>query len=170
MYNLESTRLITRKLTENDIVIWSKFFEDKDAIAFFPVSNLTSLDRATQWIEMQLFRYANNLFGLQALIDKDSNQFIGQCGLVMQEVDGEKEIEVGYHILKQYWGRGYAPEAAKLFIDYAFQKKLATSIISIIDRRNIKSQRVADKNGLLKEKETIWKNLNVYIYRIKKSN
>jgi RimJ/RimL family protein N-acetyltransferase len=85
---------------------------------------------------------------------------------MVQEVDGVNEIEVGYHIFKKYWGLGYAPEAAKLFIDYAFQNELTDSVISIIDIRNIKSQRVAEKNGLKREKQTIWSGLEVHIYRI----
>jgi len=169
--NLESLRLVTRKLIENDIVIWSDFFAEKDAVELFPTFGLiTNSDRAKQWIEKQLARYSDNRFGLQALIDKTSKKFIGQCGLVTQEVDGKTEIEVGYHILKQYWGQGYAPEAAKLFIDYAFKNNLTQSVISIIDKRNFKSQRVAEKNGLEIEKETKWSDIDVYIYRIEKNN
>jgi len=167
--NLESPRLVTRKLIENDIVIWSDFFAEKDAVEFFPNFGLTTnSDKAKLWIEKQLARYSDNRFGLQALIDKKSENFIGQCGLVTQEVDGKTEIEVGYHILKQYWGQGYAPEAAKLFIDYAFKNNLTQSVISIIDKRNFKSQRVAEKNGLKIEKEIKWSGMDVYIYRIEK--
>ena len=167
--NLESLRLVTRKLIENDIVIWSDFFAEKDAVELFPTFGLiTNSDRAKQWIEKQLARYSDNRFGLQALIDKTSKKIIGQCGLVTQEVDGKTEIEVGYHILKQYWGQGYAPEAAKLFIDYAFKNNLTQSVISIIDKRNFKSQRVAEKNGLKIEKEIKWSGMDVYIYRIEK--
>ena len=88
----------------------------------------------------------------------------------MQEVDRETEIEVGYHIFKRFWGQGFAPEAAKLFIDYAFKNNLSNSIISIININNIRSQQVAEKNGLVREKQTNWLDLNVYIYRIKKED
>ena len=53
-------------------------------------------------------------------------------------------------------------------MDYAFQNNLTNSIISIIDIRNIRSQRVADKNGLTREKQTKWSEIDVYIYRIDK--
>jgi len=124
-------------------------------------------ERATHWVNKQLNRYADNQFGLQVLIDKNTNEFIGQCGLLLQTIDDNTEIEVGYHIFKKYWGQGYAPEASKLFIDYAFQNKLTDSVTSIIAVNNIKSQRVADKNGLFREKQTTWSGLDVYIYRIK---
>jgi RimJ/RimL family protein N-acetyltransferase len=152
------------------VKIWTEFFEDKEATEFFPPTKETSEQQASGWIDRLLLRYANKRYGLQALYKKDTHEFVGQCGLLLQEVDGIAELEVGYHILKKYWGNGYAPEAAQLFIDYAFKNNLAESVISIIDTRNVKSQRVADKNGLLREKETVWSGLEVYIYRVKKAD
>jgi [ribosomal protein S5]-alanine N-acetyltransferase len=169
--NLETERLLTRKLTKGDTAIWADFFNDKEAIEFFPfLSSDSNEEKSRNWIDRQLNRYAENRFGLQALIDKRTNLFVGQCGLLAQEVDGKAETEVGYHIFKKYWGQGFAPEAARLFIDYAFKNNLTNSIISIIDRKNIRSQSVAEKNRLTKEKETTWSTMNVYIYRIDKKN
>jgi RimJ/RimL family protein N-acetyltransferase len=169
--NLESNRLLTRKLTNDDVTTWADFFRDEEAVEFLHNLGFNSCEeRATHWVNKQLNRYADNQFGLQVLIDKNTNEFIGQCGLLKQTIDEQTEIEVGYHIFKQYWGQGYAPEAAKLFIDYAFQNKLTDSVISIINTKNVKSQRVADKNGLIREKQTTWSGLDVYIYRKKITN
>lgn len=168
--NLTSERLRTRFLTKGDLPYWADFFKDKEAIALFPPMEGSAEQKAEAWINRILQRYMDKRFGLQAIFEKETNTFIGQCGLLLQEVDGTTEVEVGYHILKKYWGKGYAPEAAKLFIDYAFKNELASSVISIIDKRNTKSQRVADKNGLLLEKETKWSGIDVYIYRIYKKN
>ena len=167
--NLESKRLKTRFLTLNDIPLWADFLKDKEAIKYFPNANFPSVEeRSKFWIEKQLARYENKQYGLQALYTKDTNEFVGQCGLLEQSVDGIKEIEVGYHILPKFWGKGYAPEAAKLFFDYGFSKQVSDSIISIIHVQNIKSQRVAEKNGLQREKQSRWNDLDVFIYRLKK--
>lgn len=164
---MKSNRLTTRFLTREDIPAWSVFFEDPGSVAYLPDYGLPNATaRATQWIERQLMRYENQLYGLQALIEKSTGDFIGQCGLITQEVDGKKEVEVGYHVFRPYRGNGYAPEAAKLFIDYAFEHNQTDRVISIIDVRNINSQRVADKNGLTRERVTTWNGLNVYIYQI----
>lgn len=169
---LESERLITRKLVPSDNVIWSAFFEDKEATEFLFLESLglnSNLEIANHIIEKQRTRYAENRFGLQVLIHKSTNEFIGLCGLLAQEVDGVNEIEVGYHIFKKYWKQGFATEAAKLFIDYAFTNHLALSIISVIDVENTKSRRVAEKNGLKIDKLTKWLDgEDVYIYRIEK--
>ncbi|WP_247237207.1 GNAT family N-acetyltransferase [Telluribacter sp. SYSU D00476] len=166
---LESERLYTRFLVPEDAMAWAEFFEDTEAVAYLPDFCLdTAEEKAQYWINRQLGRYRENRYGLQALVHKQTGELIGQCGLLLQEVDGQTELEVGYHILPRYWGQGYAPEAARLFIDYAFEQGLAPSIISIIDIRNIKSQRVAEKNGLIREKQTRWADRDVYVYRLMK--
>src|SRR6185295_7743122 len=96
---LQSPRLITRFLTRDDIVIWTDFFKDEDAVELMPTYGLTSNEaRAKRWIEKQLDRYATHRMGHQALIDKRTNAFIGQAGLLVQVADGITEIEVGYHV------------------------------------------------------------------------
>jgi ribosomal-protein-alanine N-acetyltransferase len=167
--NLESERLVTRKLTLDDVDGWSSFFEDEEAVKFLPDRGFNSTkERARNWIDRQLARYAEQRYGLHALFNKKSNAFVGQCGLILQVVDGEPQLEVGYHIFKKHWGQGYAPEAAKLFIDFAFEYNQAASVISIISVGNIKSQRVAQKNGLAKVRQTRWSDLDVFIYLIDK--
>jgi [ribosomal protein S5]-alanine N-acetyltransferase len=164
---LETKRLVTRFLTHADILPWTKFFNDPDALEFLPIFGFNSSEeKAAFWIDKQLTRYREKKFGLQALIDKSTNSFIGQCGLIKQVVDDVEEVEVGYHIYKQYWGLGYASEAAKLFIDYAFANQLSGSVISLIATGNLKSQRVAEKNGLAREKQTTWSGHDVFIYRL----
>jgi len=169
--NLESERVLTRFLTLEDIKIWANFFNDKEALEFLPDYGISSNEeRAKHWIDRQLMRYQEKRYGLQALLDKRTNEFIGMCGLIEQNVEGKSEIEVGYHIFKKHWGQGFAPEAAKLFIDFGFRNNLCDSLISIIARGNIKSQRVADKNGLILTKATNWMNIDAYIYRINKED
>lgn len=166
--NLETSRLKTRWLVAEDHVRWTSFLANKKATQFFP-DYLTDqpAERAKEWIKRQLNRYAENKFGLQALIDKQTGAFIGQCGLLLQEIDGVSELEVGYHILPEYWGRGYAPEAASGFMHYAMINQLSDSIISIIHHQNTNSMRVAEKNGLKPDKQTKWNDLDVVIYRTK---
>ena len=160
--NLVSERLKSRFWTIDDLPAWSEFYTYREAVELYPPQ---FLDPRRQ-LERQMERYAQHTFGLQAIIHKGTNEFLGQCGLLLQEVDGLRELEVGYHFIRRYWGNGYAPEAAKMFIDYAFANDLAPSVISIIDVRNTNSQRVAEKNGLKKEKETVWNGIHAHVYRV----
>lgn len=169
--NLESERLKTRYLTINDTELFSIFFENEEAQKFLPKFFESPLVRAKHLIEKQLERYEENRLGLQVILHKETDEFLGICGLLLQNVDDKIEIEVGYHFLPKHWGKGYAPEAAKLFINYAFENKLTNSVISIIDIENFKSQRVAEKNDLKIEKQIKYlDNEDVYIYRMNKED
>jgi len=165
--HLETERLITRKLILEDDKAWSTFFEDQECVKYLPDYHIEdNLARAKHWVERQINRYENKLFGLQMLTDKQNKEFVGMCGLITQDVDGIKEIEIGYHLFKKHWGKGYASEAAKLFREYAFKNNLSPSVISIIHVDNIRSQKVAVANGMIREKRHTWNNIDAYIYRI----
>jgi len=107
---------------------------------------------------------------MNVLIDKSTGQLVGQCGLLVQEVDGTEELEIGYSILPKFWNRGYATEAAKKCRDFAFINSYTDSLISIVHKENIKSEKVALKNGMLQTKQTVFKDMPVNIFRIDKNN
>lgn len=163
---LQSERLYTRFLTLEDISQWSAFFDSKIATEFtMDFGPITSEEKGKIWIEKQLNRYAENRYGLQAIILKSNGKLIGQCGLLHQIVNGKDELEVGYHFLPEYWGNSYAPEAAKTFMEFAKTHNLSDSITSLIAINNLRSQRVAEKNGLQREPQTTWMDKEIYVYR-----
>lgn len=164
---LESKRLMTRFIQSGDAYHWQPFVASADATLFFPdyFAPVDSLAAAERFLSKQLMRYQEKRYGLQALLLKDSNELIGLAGLLTQVVDGVEVMEVGYHILPEYWSRGFATEAANLFINYAKEKGLCSSIVSIIDVENHASMRVAEKNGLQRHEQTNYDGLKVWLYR-----
>jgi RimJ/RimL family protein N-acetyltransferase len=163
---LETPRISTRFLSRFDIEAWSAFFENDEAFQFLMKRDgQTNLELSEKWIKKQLQRYESGTFGLQAIIDRKSKQMVGQCGLLLRKIDGKLEIEVGYHILKKYWGMGYAPEAAKLFVDFALENQLAQNVIAIIHEKNEKSIRVAEKIEMKLDRETEWMGERVKVYK-----
>jgi [ribosomal protein S5]-alanine N-acetyltransferase len=79
-------------------------------------------------------------------------------------------MEIGYHLLPKFWHGGYASEAAIACKDFAFKNNLSESLISIIHPKNIASQKVAIKNGMTLDKETSWREMKVWIFRINKKS
>jgi len=165
-----TARLNIRPLTLSDSEDWIPFFIDNPSDKFLALSFNTSPmpNQSRAWIERQLLRYRENRYGLLALTDKTTRKLVGMCGLLTQEVDGQAELEIGYHLLPAYLGKGLATEAAIYFKNYAFNNDLADSVISIIHEDNILSQRVAEKNGMSKTIYTTYYNMPVYIYRVNK--
>jgi ribosomal-protein-alanine N-acetyltransferase len=120
------------------------------------------------WYDKQQWRYKNNKGGSMALIETDTGTLVGWCGLLVQVVDGVEELEVGYSIMPDQWNKGYATEASRRCLEATFENGLAGSIISIIQIHNLPSQRVAEKNGCRREKQTTHHGNPVFIYRIHK--
>lgn len=165
----ETQRLKIRLLTIEDAIIWTKFFDDPIHLKHLPLPpqpGMNNLQKAEFWIDKQLTRYVENRFGLMALVNKENNEFTGMCGMLTQELDGEKVFEIGYHLLNSYWGKGYATEAASYFRDLAFKNNYAGELVSIIDDGNIPSENVARRNGMTWWKSTTYQDLKVNIYRI----
>lgn len=164
----ETERLLIRPLLQSDHRVWQEFIMDEIATGFFPDEWKLKPERAGEWIHLQLQRYEENRYGLQALIEKQSGEFIGQCGLLTQIIDDHTELEIGYHLIRRFWGNGYATEAATEFKKMAFDNHLAKSIISIIDIENSQSQKVARRNGMTRESKTRFMEMDVFVYRIER--
>jgi RimJ/RimL family protein N-acetyltransferase len=165
----ETDRLIFRQLSRNDFDSWIDIFKDKSACDFLGMSDLpTPEERCEKWFDLSENREKNDLGCMNVLVDKTTNEFIGQCGLLVQEVDGAKELEIGYSILPRHWNKGYATEAATKCRDIAFSNSFTDTLISIVHIENIKSEKVALKNGMTKMNQTIFKESPVNIFRINK--
>ena len=95
---------------------------------------------------------------------------MGDCGLIRQEVDGESLIEIGYHVRRDLWGQGLAPEAARACRDYGFAHLRVDRLISLIRPENVPSQRVAEKAGMTLWKTSVWRGLPHHVYAIRRSD
>jgi len=164
-----TARLLLREIQEKDYVHWLPFFEDPKTTAHW-IADYDSPEKECQkWYVRQKKRYDLGEGGMNVLIEKDSGLLIGHCGLLVQNVDGQEELEIGYSLLPQFWNKGYATEAARKCRDVAFNKQYAASLISIISLPNIPSQQVALKNGMKKDTRTTYRNNPVHIFRITRS-
>src|ERR1700740_2300801 len=91
---------------------------------------------------------------------------IGDCGITLQEVDGEHLREIGYHLRRDLWGQGLATEAARACRDYGFGELKADTLISLIRPENLPSRRVAERNSMKVWKETTRSGLVHLVYRV----
>lgn len=167
--HLETERLKFRRLSHSDKPALLEYFTDKKSTAFLDIP--TNIEHFTEnWIERQLKRYANFNSGLYAVELKETGQMIGQCGLVWQFVDSIPKWEVGYHFFRQYWGNGYATEAAQACKNYCFENEMAETLIALIHPDNIKSIQVAQRNEMDFWKETIFKKQSLHVYRARRED
>ncbi len=162
----ETERLLFRKLVQEDFQEWLPFHQDSRSSEYWTGESSDATTACKMWFESTLYRYQNNFGGMNMLIEKNKKVIIGQCGLLIQIVDGVQEMEIGYSILPSYWNQGYATEAARKCMEHAFQNQLSKSLISIIHVENTASQKVAENVGMSLDKTTLYKDNPVYIFRI----
>ncbi|NJB37359.1 GNAT family N-acetyltransferase [Croceivirga sp. JEA036] len=162
----ETERLFFRKVLPSDFDAWLPFHQDKRSSQYWYGLPQDPKTACTQQFEGIFERYQNNTGGMNALISKQTNELVGLCGLLLQEVDDKMLWEIGYSILPQYWQQGYATEAATACKIYATQKQLAQELISIIAIKNLPSIKVAEKNGMKLNRTTIYKGNTVGIYTV----
>ena len=143
---LETERLILRKMTQEDLTALKEILQDEETMYAY---NGAFDEAETQaWLDRQLSRYAQFGFGLWAVVLKESGGMIGQCGLTMQPWRGDEVLEVGYLFNRAFWHHGYATEAARGCMEYAFDLLGAREVCSIIRETNLPSRRVAERNGM----------------------
>ncbi|MGH2697650.1 MAG: GNAT family N-acetyltransferase [Actinomycetota bacterium] len=147
---LETSRLQLRRYTLEDLDDRVAMFADEETMRYNPRTK--TRDETIEWIEWNLRSYAKEGFGLWVIELKPDGEFLGECGLVMQEVEGRREVELGYSVKRQFWRRGIAKEAAAAVRDYAFSQIGLDRLISIIHPANVASQRVAESIGMSLEK------------------
>jgi RimJ/RimL family protein N-acetyltransferase len=161
--SLETPRLRLRELTPRDTPALLAVVGDPETMRWYP-RPLTAED-VDEAIERQIGRYPSGT-GLLAMVLKDADELIGDCGPVWQEPDGPPEVEIGYHVRRDCWNRGYATEAARAVRDYAFASLGCDHVISLIRPENLPSRRVAEKNGLSLNRSVFWHGYDHCVYRL----
>lgn len=151
MDSLETERLRLRRMTLDDADLILGVFSDSVAMQYY--DSTRDFDQTLGWIRWNLDMYERCGHGMWAAFDRESNRFVGMIGLVVQDVLGEEEIEIGYLLLRSCWGRGYATEAARRCRDFGFWELDRERLVSLIDPRNVPSRHVAARVGMRLERE-----------------
>nr|WP_314463041.1 GNAT family N-acetyltransferase [uncultured Clostridium sp.] len=169
-YIIETEQLALRELTMDDFESWHQILSDQETMKYYP--RAFDKDKTKSWIDWNLDNYGKYGFGLWAVILKESNQFIGDCGITMQNIHGDGNLfpEIGYHIDKRFWNKGYASQAAKACLKYAFENTDFDEVFSYQKATNIPSRKVAEKMGMsLREEYADEKNIKTSVYSITRS-
>ena len=162
---IETERLILREYNPEDFDALYEILSDEETMAHYPKP--FDAERTRGWIQWNLQNYEIYGFGLWAVTLKDTGEFIGDCGISMQEIDGEILPEIGYHIHRKYWRRGYGSEAARAARDWFFRNTDYDCVYSYMKYTNVGSWSTAMANGMKQVKEyPDEKNSTSYAYAI----
>jgi RimJ/RimL family protein N-acetyltransferase len=163
---LETDRLLLRRFIEADAEAWLYMESDPEVLRYFGRGPRGDLEAYRQHIQLRVLPYYDRQEGLGGwvILEKDSRDFLGACSLrpaldsqIAAEMGfGKDEIDLGYALRKQSWGKGYATELARALVRKAFTDCAAPCVVASVTIANQASIRVLEKAGLRRVGEPVY--------------
>ena len=155
---IETERLILRKPKLGDAKALAAAYGDPQVMEFIGTGETRDLEATREWVKRSLARWKADGFGAFVLERKEDGKVLGRSGFLvwnsetwqtgtLAEFGDAGVVELGWILAKEYWGQGYATEAAEASRDHAFRELKLTRLISLILKGNDRSVRVAEKIG-----------------------
>jgi RimJ/RimL family protein N-acetyltransferase len=176
MCELETARVRLRKFTLEDLEAHTLIYRNPEVTQFLPGGPFLdpeTAQNASSWVIRYFMRHWQLYdFGAWALIDKETEKLIGHGGLKflpddpVRPIDAPPEIDIFYLLDRPYWGKGLATEVGRTFLSYGFEKLSLDHLAAITRPKNIASQHVLEKLGLVYEKEAYFYGVDVLYYSI----
>jgi RimJ/RimL family protein N-acetyltransferase len=168
---IESERLILRRITPDDLAFYTRIHGDPSVSRYLGNGRPRTAEESSAWLDLVLSNYADLGLGALAVVRKSDGALIGRCGLNDLAIEAEPAVgavpkawfgrrtapagvklvyeqELGYTFDPNAWGAGYASEAARRVFAYAKEVLRLPRIISLIHPQNVRSQRVAGRFGV----------------------
>jgi ribosomal-protein-alanine N-acetyltransferase len=179
MYELETARLGLRKFTLEDIDAHTDIYSNPEVTQFLPggpfLDPETAKD-ASSWVIRFFIRHWQLYdFGAWAFIDKETKRLVGHGGFKFlphtptSPKETPQEIDIFYLLDRPYWGKGLATEVGRAFLAYGFEKLSLDHIAAITRPKNIASQHVLEKLGMVYAKEAYYYGVDVLYYAISRA-
>jgi RimJ/RimL family protein N-acetyltransferase len=144
---LQTERLTLRPFEESDFEAYAEMCADPEVMRYLSATGAI-LSREDAWRQLALFagHWSLRGFGMWALVERETGEFVGRAGLHFPE--GWPAREVGWTLRRKSWGKGYATEAARAAARHAFDVLGWPSLISLVHPENQRSARVAERLGM----------------------
>ncbi len=154
MLKIEGERIYLRDHLNTDLNNYHKWRSDEEIMRYSLLPRSLSLDDSFVYLAYDVksaIRTDRKYFFL-AIVLKPNDIYIGDAGFILDKVnENGGVVEIGYFVYKEYWNKGYGTEATILIIDYIFENFNVHKIIANCDARNLSSEKVMIKAGMIKE-------------------
>lgn len=163
---LETERLLMRKFMPGDTDKLIELRSADEVIKYLGGRRLQNPEAIIKRMQVYLDSYEKFGFGVCAMIWKETGEMIGWSGLM--PLDGTSEIEVGYGMIQEFWGRGIGYECAAAWLDYGFNTAGLERIVAVAAPENTGSWRIMEKCGMKREKTATHYGMECFFYAISK--
>jgi ribosomal-protein-alanine N-acetyltransferase len=160
---LTTSRLILDRVQPSDLADLARYCANAQSMAKVGVVQTTP--QVAAWIEEQVAHWEQHGFGRWVLRDRATGEFLGRGGLRRNVIEGRDDVGVGYGLLPQFWGRGFATEMTREAIRLAFDLLGCDSVVAFTTCDNLPSQRVMQRCGMHYERDFLRENRPQVLYR-----
>jgi [ribosomal protein S5]-alanine N-acetyltransferase len=157
---IESTRLTIKPFYEADAEAFFELTKD-DGFNLFPITiyRQKNVADALEWIK--------NNNGKYAVWEKETHSLIGMGGITPWEFEKENLMDVTYRLRESAWGKGYGMELAQTLVDYGSKTLGLKNLTATITPDNVASKKIAEKLGMIFDKQILLKGIKTDLYRLK---
>ena len=165
---IATDRLCLRQFRKEDLEAYARIMGDHEVGKWFPKGTGYTHEEAKRSLDSILEHWSKHGFGIWAVTDKEKKALIGRCGLNL--IIDTSETEVDFVLARDYWGRGYATEAAKAALSYGFGVLKLGRIIALAKPEHTASRRVIEKVGMHYIRNAGYWNITCAYYEIAKTD
>ncbi|WP_431242741.1 GNAT family N-acetyltransferase [Flavobacterium sp. P21] len=148
---IETERLLLREFLLSDADGMFELDSNPKVHLFLGNNPVKKPEESIEYIHFVQKQYKDFGTGRWAVILKETNEFLGWSGIkfITDEINGHKNFyEIGYRFIEKHWGKGYATEAGKAFVNYAFNEMKVDALYAYADAGNENSRKILEKLGL----------------------
>lgn len=148
---IETERLLLRELLLSDTDGMFELDSNPNVHIYLGNKPVLNIEESKKYIEYAQQQYKTFGIGRWAVILKETNEFLGWSGIkfITDEINNHQNFyEIGYRFIEKHWGKGYASEAGKAFVDYAFNQMKVEILYAYADEGNVNSRKILEKLGL----------------------
>jgi RimJ/RimL family protein N-acetyltransferase len=147
MFTIDTHRLCIREMRMDDFDQFYRLRSDPHTMRYIRKPETDPAAVRSSMESWYIYGDQNHPMGVMVAETKENGQFIGYCVLRHVDFTPGNDLEIGYTLAPEAWGKGYATEIARALINYAFEGKLATELVAFTHPENAASQHVLAKCG-----------------------
>ena len=168
---VETPRTVLERMRMDHLPDMIRLLRDpRVAENLWPEIGVPSERQVTEGIAAKEEHWERHGFGLWVQRDLETGELVGRGGLQWTHVAGRDEVEVGWAVVPELWGQGFATELAKASIETAFGPLELEEIVAVTGPDNTASRRVMEKSGLTFDQDTVYAGLPSVLYRLASRN
>jgi ribosomal-protein-alanine N-acetyltransferase len=162
--SIQTERLLLERIRPEDLEDMVAMHQDDRFVAVFGHRSMP--EHVRRFTAKHIEEWDRLEFSLWTIRDRETRLFIGRGGLRPVTIEGIEEVELGYALRPEWWGRGLATEMSRTALEVGFERLGLQSVVAFTMPSNVRSRHVMEKLGFTFERDFVWADMPHVLYRV----